>query len=257
MCRPTSPHIHLRASHSQRARVSELKSISSKLLIWILRTAGETPLGVGLSCFFCAACQLKIIVIIAASPWQKKILDLALIYCYCWLVWQIILSVVWWRRYKSRNLVEIKFLFMICCMCVECACVQLRIQSKLPVRKHEWARKLSKIVQFVHKNCKHMAYKLIARAWIQAFTWKLASLYNVLLFLHISHLEVFSRGKYVTSSMCICFFPSMKGEVKTFRKMPIYTKSKYIFRHTCSPNGWGRFMLSHLHVHLLTYQAVL
>ena len=37
-----------RASHSQRARVSELKSISSKLLIWISRTAGETPLGIGL-----------------------------------------------------------------------------------------------------------------------------------------------------------------------------------------------------------------
>ena len=34
--------------HSQRARVSELQSISSKLLIWISRTAGETPLGVGL-----------------------------------------------------------------------------------------------------------------------------------------------------------------------------------------------------------------
>ena len=41
-------HVHSRASHSQRARVSELKSTSSKLLIWILRTAGETPLGVGL-----------------------------------------------------------------------------------------------------------------------------------------------------------------------------------------------------------------
>ena len=40
--------VHLRASHSQRARISKLKSISSKLLIWILRTAGETPLGVGL-----------------------------------------------------------------------------------------------------------------------------------------------------------------------------------------------------------------
>ena len=38
----------LRIYRKKRARVSELKSISSKLFIWILRTAGETPLGVGL-----------------------------------------------------------------------------------------------------------------------------------------------------------------------------------------------------------------
>ena len=42
---------YLRASHGQRARVSELNSISSKLLIRILRAAGETTLGVRLVCY--------------------------------------------------------------------------------------------------------------------------------------------------------------------------------------------------------------
>ena len=45
---PPPPFFFFACPHSQRAQVSELKSISSKLLIWISRTAGETPLGVGL-----------------------------------------------------------------------------------------------------------------------------------------------------------------------------------------------------------------
>ena len=45
---PPPQSLFFACPHSQRARVSELKSISSKLLIWISRTAGETPLGIGL-----------------------------------------------------------------------------------------------------------------------------------------------------------------------------------------------------------------
>ena len=46
----------------------------------------------------------------------------------------------------------------------------------MPVRINQRAWKSPRMSYFVHKKASTMAWKKIARAWIQAFDWKLASL---------------------------------------------------------------------------------